>query len=229
LSDWQPALAAFGIGVLGYLPPLAFVHGIKISRVGIVSAISSTAPFFTILLSVIWLGTHLHSIQWWGVALIIAANTVISINFQSIRDSNILKLASGVPYGLIAAVLWGLVYFLIIYPTRAIGPLLSALMLELGVAAAAGIHLLVRKESLMVRQAATWPIVSNGLLIMGGTLSYTIGVAAFHVGVVAALANSTAAVSIIAAGLLHHERLVRGEKILAALMVAGVILISIIQ
>lgn len=37
LRDWRAALAALAIGVLGYLPPLAFTHGIKMSRISIVA------------------------------------------------------------------------------------------------------------------------------------------------------------------------------------------------
>src|SRR5205814_1295468 len=47
LSHWRAALMAFAVGVFGYLPPLAFTHGARVSRISIVSPIAGTAPFVT--------------------------------------------------------------------------------------------------------------------------------------------------------------------------------------
>ena len=57
-------LYAFAIGVFGYLPPLLFTHGLKVSRIGIVAPIASTAPLITILLSYWLLHSPLHAVQW---------------------------------------------------------------------------------------------------------------------------------------------------------------------
>jgi drug/metabolite transporter (DMT)-like permease len=227
LADWRAGLAAFAIGVLGYLPPLAFTHGIKVSRIGIVAPIAGTAPLLTVLLSALVLHTHLQSIQWLGVAVIVLANIAVSVNFRSLRDSNILRLASGVPFALITAVLWGVVFFLIIYPTRSLGPWVAALMMELGVTMAAGVHVLLKREPLLLKESVKPRLVANAALIALGTLCYTIGIKSFNIGLVAILANSNAVVSIIAASFVHHERLTRSEKILATLLVAGVVLVSI--
>lgn len=227
MADWRAALGTLALGVLGYVPLLAFTQGIKISRISIVAPIAGTAPLITVLLSVLVLHSHLHSMQWVGVLLIILANAVVSVNFRSLRDSNILKLASGVPYGLVAALLWGVVFFLIIYPTRSIGPWLSALLMEVGVALAAAVHVWLRREAFMLKETRKPSLIWNAALLAAGSLAYTVGVKYFHVGLVAALSNSTAVVSIIAATRLHHERLTRVEKILTAIMVVGVVLISI--
>jgi len=227
LANWRATIAAFAIGLLGYLAPLAFTHGIKISRISIVAPIAGTAPFITVLLSALLLGTHVGSVQWLGIMLILAANIAVSLNFRSLRDSNVLKLASGVPYALVAALLWGVVFFLIIYPTRSLGPWLSALLMEIGVTAAAAVHVWLRHEGFAFKQAVSRPMLANALLIAGGTLGYTIGVHSFNIGIVATLSNSTAVVSIIAATLVHHERLTHNEKILAALMTLGVVVVSV--
>lgn len=227
LAHWQATLVALAIGIFGYLPPLAFTHGIKASRVSIVAPIAGTAPLLTVVLSALILHTHLARVQWLGIAVIMLANIAVSMNFRSFRDSNILKLASGVPYALAAAVGWGLVYFLLVYPTRTLGPWVSALLLEFGLVLAAMVHLAFRHEPLGLSKAASKPLAANALMIALGTLGFTIGVKYFNVGLVAALANSTAVVSIIAATIVHGERLTRSEKILAAVMILGVILISI--
>lgn len=226
-GGWQAAIAAVAIGVFGYLPPLAFTHGIKVSRVSIVAPIAGTAPFITVLLAAVFLHMRLQGFQWVGIVLIVLANIAVSLNFRSLHDSNVLKLASGVPYGLIAAAGWGVVALLIVYPTRSLGPWAAALMMEIGVLAAAMAHVFFRREPFMLAQAATKPVAANAVLICIGTLAYAIGVKSFHVGIVAALANSTGVVAIVAATIIHGERLTRAEKILAVLMVLGVALISL--
>ncbi len=227
LANWRAAFAAFAIGLLGYLAPLAFTHGIKISRISIVAPIAGTAPFITVLLSALLLGTHVGSLQWLGILIILAANIAVSLNFRSLRDSNVLKLASGVPYALTAAILWGVVFFLIIYPTRSLGPWLSALLLEIGVVAAAMVHVWSQRDGFALKHVFSRRLLINALLIATGTLGYTIGVHSFNIGIVATLGNSTAIISIIAATIVHHERLTRNEMLLAAFMVLGVVIVSV--
>jgi uncharacterized membrane protein len=66
--DWSAVLAAFAMGVAGYLPLLAFTHGIKNGRLSVIAPIAGSSPFVTVLLSVLFLGAHLHLVQWWGCA-----------------------------------------------------------------------------------------------------------------------------------------------------------------
>jgi drug/metabolite transporter (DMT)-like permease len=227
LADWKAALAALAIGLFGYLPPLAYTQGIKVSRVSVVTPIAATAPFITVLLAALFMHTDLQAIQWLGIAVIIAANIAASVDFRSLRNSKLLNLASGVPYGLAAAVGWGLVFFLIMYPNDSLGPWVTAMMLEVGVVIGSGLHLLARRQPFKVREGMSKAMVGNALLIALGTLGFTLGVTYFNVGLVAALSNSMAVVSIVAATIIHGERLTRTEKILATLMAGGVILISI--
>jgi len=225
--DWRAVLATLLIGIFGYLPVLAFTQGIKVSRVSIVAPISGTSPFITVVLSALFIGTHLHTLQWTGIVLIVAANIAVSLNFKSLRSSNILQSASGIPFALAAALGWGLVFFMLIYPTRSLGPWLSAFMIEVGVMVAAGVHVCLRHEPWMLGEAKKGPMMANALLIVLGTLCYTVGVHSFNIGLVAALSNSTAIVSIGSATIVHREHLTRNEKILATLMGVGVILISL--
>ena len=227
LANWRAALAALGIGIFGYIPPLAFSQGIKVSRISIITPIASTAPLITVILSAVFLHARLHGGQWWGIGVIVLANVLASVNFRSLRDSNILKLASGVPYALTAALGWGVVFFLIIYPTRSIGPWLTSLLMEIGVVLAASVHVWLRREPFAVHEATRKDVLFNAALIAVGTLGFTIGVRSFNIGLVATLSNSNAVVSIIAATLWHHEHLTRAEKILAGLMIFGVVLVSL--
>ena len=227
LKDVNYVIFTFLLGVVGYIPVLAFTHGVKISRVSIVSPIAGTSPLITVLLAFIILNTPLKSLTWFAIILIVLANVAASINPKSLKDSNILKLASGVPFGLIAAMGWGTFFFALVYSTRALGPWLAIFLAELGVATTAGIHLLLSKQKVEFKQALNPKIIGNGLAIVIGGVAFAVGVSHYNVGIVAALSNSVALPSILLAAYLFKERLNLFEKLTSAIMILGVVILSL--
>lgn len=227
IKDVHYVLFALALGLAGYLPLLAFTHGLKVSRVGIVSPIAGCSPLVTVILAFAILGTPIKSIQWLAIVLVILANVGASINLKNFKDSNIAKLTSGVPVALMAALGWGLFFFAIIYPTKAIGPWLTSFLAELGVTVAAAIHLLVSKQKVPLRQALSLKIMGNGLCIVVGIIAFTYGVSRYNIGIVASLSNSVALLSALLAAYFFKERLNRNEMIAAAAMITGVVLITV--
>lgn len=227
LNNLPMALFAFFLGIAGYIPVLAFMHGLRVSKVGVVAPIGATSALFTVVLAFIFLDTPLSAVQWFAIAMVVAANVIISVNPKDIRNSKITQLENGILFALIAAVGWGLFYFILVYPTRSIGPWLSALFVEIGVMTAAGAHLLLTKEKFDFKHTKSWPMVASGFAIAVGTVAYTIGVHSYNVGIVAVLSNSTALSSTLLAAYFFKERLTRFEMIVAAVMILGVILVSI--
>ena len=232
-ATWRPhmhagqILLALGIGAAGYLPVLAFTQGIRVSRISIVAPVSGTSPLITVLLSFLVLGSPIHTLQWGAIAVVIGANIAMSVDVRNWRNSSIAQLSSGVPFALMAAVGWGCFYFLLVYAAKWLGPWLSAFLVEVGVTLAAGVHLLVSGQHVQLRAAVSRPVIINSLLITLGTIAYAIGVSRYNVGVVAVLSNSTAIVSAVAATYLFHEHLTKKEKQAAAVMIAGVIALTV--
>lgn len=227
LTSLPQAVFALLLGVAGYIPVLAFMQGLKVSRVGIVAPIGATSALVTVVLAFAFLNTPLSFVQWSAVALVVAANVAISINPKDLRSSNLMQLESGILYALIAAIGWGLFYFVLVYPTRSIGPWMAALFVELGVTIAAGTHIILSKQKISFGDSLAWPMIGSGLCIVIGTVTYTIGVYSYNVGIVAVLSNSTALASTLLAAYFFKEKLTRSEKIIAAIMILGVILVSV--
>ncbi|HSX46250.1 MAG TPA: DMT family transporter [Candidatus Saccharimonadia bacterium] len=226
-SDWREVLLALGLGVAGYIPVLAFMQGLKVSRVGIVAPIGATSALITVILAFTILNTPLHAIQWFAIALVIAANVAISVNLRDLRNSNVMQLESGVLFGLIAALGWGGFYFGLIYPTRALGPWVAAFLVELGVTFAAWVHIKASHLSFNSDAFKSFSVIGSGLCIVIGTVAYTLGVFRYNVGIVAVLSNSTALVSTLLAAYFFKEKLSRFEKLVAAAMIIGVVLVSL--
>jgi len=226
-TNLSEILLTIGLGVAGYLPVLAFTHGIKISRISIMAPISGTSPFVTVLLSALLLGITIHPLQWVAIIVIIGANVIMSIDLKNWRQSQVLQLSSGIPYALIATVGWGCFYFFLVYATNWLGPWLSAFLVEVGVTLAAGLHLVFAKKKIPYRQTISRSVVANAILICLGTVGYTVGVRYFNVGIIASLSNSTAIVSAVAATYLFHEHLTKKEKLAASAMIAGIIVLTL--
>src|ERR1035438_2311124 len=87
LKDLHYVLFALLLGLLGYLPLLAFTHGVKISRVGIIAPIAGSSPLITVLMAFVILSTPLKALQWLAVVIIVVANMAASINPKSLKES----------------------------------------------------------------------------------------------------------------------------------------------
>jgi len=215
-------LSGIGLGIAGYLPVLAFTHAIKESPLGIIAPIAGASPVFTLLFSFLFLGVILHPIQWVAALLIVAANTAVSVNVRNWRNSDFLKMSSGVPFALVAAVGWGLFYFLLVPISKELGPWLAALCVEIGVTIAAGVHIKALKKKTSLRTSLRKDVILNGFLICLGTVAFTIGVSKFNVGIVAALSNSTALIATLIGVYMFHEKLKSKDRIAAAIIIACV-------
>ena len=227
ITHYKDIVLVVLLGIGGYLPVLAFTHGIKVSRISVMAPVAGTSPLVTVLLSFFILHMHIHALQWPAIFVVIGANIAMSVDLKNWRNSNIAQLSSGVPFALIAALGWGCFFFAMVYATRWLGPWLAAFLVEVGVTVAAGLHLLLTSQRVPLRQAVTRPVILNGMLICVGTVVYAIGVRHYNVSIVATLSNSTAIVAALVATYKFHEHLTRAEKIAATVMVAGIIVISL--
>lgn len=227
-ADWPIILAALGLGIAGYLPLVAFTHAIKESPIGIIAPIAGTSPLITVILSFIFLNVVLDPAQWIAIVLIILASIAVSIDLKNWRQSNFLKVSSGIPFAAAAAFGWGIFFFLLVLVTRRISPLLAAFIVEVGVTVAAGIHLKLTSQTVTISDALKPALIKNGILICIGTLAFTIGVRYFNVGIVAALSNSTAIVSSLLGVYLFKERLKSSERIATGVMITSVAALSLL-
>lgn len=228
LGNWTVVLSAIGLGVVGYLPVLAFTHGIKESPLGIMAPIAGSAPLITVVLSFLFLGLTLHLSQWLAVTLIVAANIAVSVDVRNWRQSNLLKLSSGIPYALIAALGWGLYAFFLIPISQQIDPWLAAFLTEIGVTTAAGLHVKFSAKKIQMNQLFNPKVIVNAVLLCFGIIAFTVGVRYFNVGIVAALSGSTALVSMLIGVRIFREKLKVKDRIAALVMILSVAALSIV-
>lgn len=227
-SNWPMVIGGVCLGIVGYLPVLAFTHAIKESPLGIIAPIAGASPVFTLLLSFLFLGVILHPAQWTAVILIVAANIAVSVDIRNWRNSDFLKISSGIPFALAAALGWGLFFFLLVPVSKELGPWLAALCVEIGVTIAAGVHTKFLGKKVHLRTSLRKDVVLNGFLICLGTVAFTIGVRYFNVGIVAALSNSTALIATLIGVYMFHEKLKSKDRIAAAVIIVCIAVLPLL-
>ncbi|MBW6461842.1 MAG: EamA family transporter [DPANN group archaeon] len=109
------------------------MKALSLGKLGIMSPIANSSIIFTVLFSVLLFNESLTSIKLGSILLIVLGVIFISVNFKDLKNYNIFSLANGIPYALISCVLWGLMFTLYKIPVIVIGPILTALIIEIGI------------------------------------------------------------------------------------------------
>ncbi|MFW5746859.1 MAG: EamA family transporter, partial [Nanoarchaeota archaeon] len=129
------------LSFLGYLPLAAFVKGLSVGKVGVVTPIANSSVIVTVLFSLVFFGEVLTPGQYGGIGLIVLGIVLISINFQDLKQSDLLDPSSGIGYALIALVIWGIFFPLLKIPSSQLGPFMTTFLIEIGILAWAFLHL----------------------------------------------------------------------------------------
>lgn len=221
-------LIAFFISFIGYLPLFTFYKALKVADVGVVAPIGNSAVIFTVLFSVIFFQEVLTITQIFSLFLIVLGIILISVNFRNWKSSDLFKFSSGIPFALVSCFLWGLVFFLFKIPVTVLGPILTAFIIEFGIFIFSGIHLKISSESFALPEKR----ILKQLFLVGlfgaiGGVAYNIGIKFAEVSIVAALAFSAPLVATIYGKVVYKEQLRAVQYGAIALILAGIILISI--
>ena len=188
--------------------------------------IAGTAPLVTVILSTLFLSVVLTPFQWFAILLVLIANVAISVDLKSWQNFKFIQTSNGIPLALAAAIGWAMFFFFLVPVADRLGPWLSAFLVELGVAIAAGIHLKITSQKINYRKAFSWPVISNGIFIAIGTLAFTIGISYYNVGIVVTLGQSSALITILLGVWIYKEHLTLKERVLSLIMIIGVALLT---
>lgn len=220
-------LIAIAISFLGYFPLATFFKALEVGKVGIISPIANSSVIFTILFSIIFFKESLTLVQIFSILLIVLGVILISVNFKDIKNSQILKISSGIPYALVTTLLWGVVFFLLKIPVNIIGPFLTAFILEFGIFIFSSIHLRISKISFKVPDKNVLAYIFFIAFFSGAALlAFNLGIRVSDVSIVAALTAANPLVVLVYGKLVYKEKLALQQYVAAFLILAGIILIS---
>lgn len=222
--DWLMFLLGIVAGMLGYLPLAAFFKAIEKSPIGLVAPITGAAPFVSLLLSLVLLNTTITALQWVAIIMILIANVLISL---SVRDSHNKNWLSGLPYAFVAMAGWGVYFFFLIPISRSLGPWLTPLATEGGVLIASLLALVFTKQFPKTSALGDRRALLPALCIFVGTATYALASTTALPGIFSPLAQSSGIVTVVVGALLLKERLGWKQRAITAVMLVGVILLSL--
>jgi drug/metabolite transporter (DMT)-like permease len=165
--------------------------------------------------------------HWLSILLILLGVLSLSFNLRDWRSASGPALIAEAPLALLAGTLWGLVYFLSKYMVLWFGALPAAFMLELGVLAGAGIHLLHSKGRLSLPPHPLLPTLALlALCGVAGTLFYNLGLESANVSIVAALCFSSPLVAALYGLVVYKEKLGIWQWGAMGLILAGIVMLQ---
>jgi len=222
-------LLTFLIAFIGYIPVVTFYRALNVGKIGVVAPVSNSSIVITVILSMAIFRETPSLWQIFAIALIILGVLVMSINLSDFKSSQIFNKNSGLGWALITCLLWGIVFALFKIPINVIGPILTAIVLEVATGLYAMATLMLQRQSL--KFAGDQKLLGVAFLIgLFGALGITLfnyGVQNYNVSLVVPIALSNPLISIIFGRLAYKEHLA-GRQIWAGLLIiGGIVLISL--
>ena len=225
LADWG-ALA--GISILSVLVLLLFYRALQVGPLSIVSPVISAYAVITVPLAVIFAGERLSSGQSIGIVATIGGVALASLNLREFSSGNRL-IGTGVLLGLITSVGLGVMVYAVGVVSQDLGwfiPAYALNVMTLGMLAPAG----------FLRRELPWQnltrSLAGGIFLMGtidtvAFFAFTRGTEVGIISIVAAAAAAHPIVPVVVGVLILRERLAINQVAGLAILIAGVLVLSL--
>ncbi len=221
-------LITVAISFIGYWPLYFFYKGMDLGKVGIVSPVSSIYTIFTTFLAMAVYKDRLSMVEIISITIIICGIFLISINFRDFKNSHLFQKSSGIYYAILAAIGWGIYFFLIRIPVMEMGAVLTTYLEETIMLIIVFIIMLIGKEKVdKPSYNNIKPVLIIAVLSVLGVLSYYQGIKIYSLSVMTAIAAASPLVVCIYGWFVYKEKLSPKQYFAIALIVAGIILLSL--
>lgn len=218
----------FTAGTLGVVSNLSFYKSLKVGKVCIVMPVASCWAMITVVLSMIFLGESLDMAQVLGIVFAIFGAALVSFRFSDLKKLDMKKHANkGVEYAVVAAFAYGTNFVLIDVLVSEVGWFLSILFIEIIVVSLLLFYSGAMKSDISFPKNVFQFVVLVGILDATAYLSYGIGVTSEFGSIVAPIAASSPAISILLAKIFFKEELEINQKIGIVSVLAGLVLLAL--
>ena len=225
LRDWG-ALA--GIALMGFLFLLTFFKALQLGPVAIVSPVSSSYAVVTVLLAVIFLGERLSAGQSIGIAATMVGVALASLSLRDFRAGSRL-IGTGVHLALFSSIGFGALAYAVGAISQDLGWFIPVYGLNL-------ITVGILTPAALFRRELHWRHLTRVLLggiVLIGTLdavsffAFTRGSEVGIISIVVAASAAHAGVPVVGGLLILKERLTANQALGLALLVGGVLALSL--
>lgn len=215
------------IAILSYFPFMLFMHALKRGKVGVITPVSASRVLVSALFGFAFLGDTFSDVDIAAFTLICFGILSGSVNWSNLRHSDIANSKSGVPHALLAAMLWGVILPLFMFPSMWYGAIFWALVIEFFVLIGGTLHLAV--SGIRMKNLSISKLRVNAPYIVGAacmtsvfTVFTNLGYETGEIGLVTALSGAGVIVAVLASAVFYGERLSIGQYAGATLVVLGI-------
>lgn len=205
---------------------LFFYRGFELGNISTVSATINLWAVFTMLFAFIFLGQRLSGVQFFGVIMIIAGVTLVSLRWSDIKNQNS-HLLKGVKETVAAAFLFGIFWNLSDVITGEIGWLPTTIFVKIGVILFLLLFSFFMKRELTIAKTTTQTklmVVLVGILEAAAVASVNWGLTIGDVIFVTPIASALTIVTITMALVFLKERVTKIQGLGIITVIVGIVL-----
>lgn len=216
------------ISFIGYWPLYFFYKGMGLGKIGIISPVSSIYTIFTTFLAMVVYKERLSSLEMMAIAIIVIGVFLISISFRDFKNSHLFQKSSGIYYALLAAVGWGIYFFLIKIPVIQMGSILTSFLEETIMLVIVLVIMAITREKITKPVYKDLkPVIAISVLSVLGVLSYYQGIKIYSLSIMTALAAAVPLIVCLYGWLVYNEKLTPKQYVAIRLIIFGIVLISL--
>ena len=212
---------ATGIGML------SFLKGFQIGNVSIVATVGNTWGAVTAVLGFLILGETITNFQILDIILIVIGTAVISLNLRDLMKADRKKLHVGLGYAFMATFAFGIWAFAAAFLTMTLGWFTTAFLILIPIVIFILLYGFLTKQEMKVSKNHLPLLFFISLFVVFVGLAYNLGVTYNYADIVAPISSASPLVTIVLAVLLLKERLSLHQKIGVALVLIGLVALSI--
>ena len=136
-------------------------------------------------------------------------------------------MSSGIPYALLTCVLWGLMFSLYKIPVMVIGPILTALIIEIGIFIISLIQILKtgKKINMPDRSTLNYLILLSIFTAIGGAF-FNFGIMVAEVSIVAAISMANPLIATIYGKYVYKETISIQQYLAISFILIGIVALS---
>lgn len=223
----------FALATLGYIGYFFFLKGVETGNLGVISPISSSRIIISALVGTTFLKDYLSGLQWFFVLIIFFGVALSSINLKDLKKSEVFMLKSGIPFALLNAVIWGVVYPLYSIPSTILGAFLFSFILELTGLFLSLVQTRFNHRSIILTKTE-FKENFTGLFMVGlmgglGSVFINLGYSTGYVGIVSAVSSAVPLIAITYGKFIYNEQLNKRQIYAIVLMMVGIVLLACVK
>lgn len=229
LQDFTLPLLLFAslLGVIGLIGLITFYEGVRIANASLVGTISASFSAITVVLSILFFGESVTSIQVSAILIIILGLVISTLNTKDLKQKKLIP-KKGVLLAGISMITWGVYWAFIKIPVQQLGWFWPYIISILSSILIFPLFLRFRKIKIVKPAKNTIvPIVLNALLLGIGAFSFNYAISKGLTSVVAPIAGSYPTLFALLAYLAFKDAIVKREIVGIATTLSGIVLLSI--